>query len=102
MSALYEFTGAKSPKTTRRFTLNDSPILSVVGLWREGKGNAPNSFTLLTTEPGLDVAPHHNRQIVVLRPVDWTAWLNLMKPEGELFAPLPFGTLAAETVQAGG
>jgi putative SOS response-associated peptidase YedK len=59
-----------------RFSLTGSPILGVAGLWREGKGNAPNSFTLLTTQLGPDVAPHPNRQIVVLQPADWKAWLS--------------------------
>ena len=59
------------------------------------------SFTMLTTSPGPDIEPYHNRQVVVLRPQDWAAWLYLTKPQTELLRPLPAGSLAAETVRPG-
>lgn len=55
---------------------------------------------MLTTEPGPDIAPYHNRQVVVLQPENWSAWLNLTKPEAELLQPLPAGSLGVETVRA--
>lgn len=100
-SAFFEFTGTKYPKAKHRFTLNDAPFMGIAGLWREGQGNQPPAFTMLTTAPGPDVAPIHNRQIVVLRPEDWWAWLGLTKPEGELLRALPAGSLAVETVRGG-
>lgn len=100
-SAFFEFTGTKYPKTKHRFILNDAPFMAIAGLWREGEGNKPASFTMLTTEPGPDVAPIHNRQVVVLRPEDWMAWLHLAKPESALLRPLDQGALAVETVRAG-
>jgi putative SOS response-associated peptidase YedK len=54
---------------------------------------------MLTTEPGPDVSPYHNRQVVVLPPEDWTSWIYLTKPESELLRPLPAGSLAVETVR---
>jgi putative SOS response-associated peptidase YedK len=57
------------------------------------------AFTLLTTEPSPDVAPIHDRQMVVLERVDWLAWLDLTRPEAELLRPLPVGSLAAEQVR---
>lgn len=69
-SAFFEFTGAKYPKAKHRFTLNGAPFLCVAGLWKPGKGNQPEAFTMLTTAPGPDVAPIHNRQIAVLPPGD--------------------------------
>jgi len=56
---------------------------------------------MLTTEPGLDVAPIHNRQVVLLRPENWMAWLALSKPEAELLRPLPASALSVETVRQG-
>jgi putative SOS response-associated peptidase YedK len=56
---------------------------------------------MLTTSPGPDIAPYHDRQVVVLRPVDWSAWINLSKPESELLKPLPAGSLNEETVRQG-
>jgi putative SOS response-associated peptidase YedK len=56
---------------------------------------------MLTTAPGADVAPYHNRQVVVVRPVDWSAWFNLTKPEAELLRPLPKGSLEVTIVREG-
>ena len=56
---------------------------------------------MLTTAPGPDVEPIHNRQIAVLQPQDWKAWVYLTKPEGELLRPLPAGSLRVETVRVG-
>ena len=100
-SAFFEYTGTKYPKAKHRFTLNDAPFLAIAGLWRTGEGNQPATFTMLTAAPGPDVLPYHNRQIVVLRPDNWTAWLRLTKPEGDLLQPLPAGSLAVETVRRG-
>ena len=100
-SAFFEFTGKKYPKAKHRFTLRNAPLLAIAGLWRDGQGNQPPSFTMLTTEPGPDVEPYHNRQVAVLRPQDWAAWIHLTKPEAELLRPLPAGSLAVETVRAG-
>lgn len=100
-SAFFEFTGTKYPKAKHRFTLNDAPFMAIAGLWREGQGNQPASFTMLTTEPGPDVAPIHNRQIVVLRPPVWKDWLDLSRPESELLRPLPEGSLHVEEVRSG-
>jgi putative SOS response-associated peptidase YedK len=94
-------TGTKYPKTKHRFTLNDAPFMAIAGIWREGQGNQPSAFTMLTTEPGPDIAPFHNRQIVVLRPSNWAAWLYLTTPEAELLRALPAGSLEVETVRKG-
>jgi putative SOS response-associated peptidase YedK len=99
-SAFFEFTGKKYPKAKHRFTLKDASFMAIAGIWREGRGNHPPAFTMLTTEPGPDVAPYHNRQVVVLRPEDWRAWIYLTRPEIELLRPLPAGSLHPETVRA--
>ena len=59
------------------------------GLWRPMPAGAGEAFTLLTTEPGPDVAPIHDRQMVVLERRDWLAWLDLSRPEAELLRRLP-------------
>ena len=100
-SAFFEFTGKRYPKAKHRFTLTAAPFLAIAVLWREGSGNQPPTFTMLTTEPGPDVAPYHNRQVVVLRPEDWGAWIHLTKPEKDLLHPLPAGSLHAATVRTG-
>ncbi|MBV9244535.1 MAG: SOS response-associated peptidase [Methylobacteriaceae bacterium] len=98
-SAFFEFTGKKYPKAKHRFTLSDAPFMAIAGLWREGKDDQPPAFTMLTTEPGPDVAPYHNRQVAVLRPEDWGAWIYLTAPESDLLRPLPRDSLSVETIR---
>jgi putative SOS response-associated peptidase YedK len=90
----FEFTdredGKKSPKHRHLFTLADSEWLWIAGIVKEG------CFTMLTVEPGPDVAPYHNRQIVVLAPTDGMAWLDLKRSEAEILKPAPAGTLKHE------
>jgi putative SOS response-associated peptidase YedK len=100
-SAFFEFTGSKSPKTKHRFMLRDAPFMAIAGIWREQPGNRPPAFTMLTTAPGPDVAPIHNRQVAVLRPEDWKSWIYLRKPESELLRPLPARSLEVEIVRRG-
>jgi putative SOS response-associated peptidase YedK len=97
-SHFFEFTGSKSPKSKWKFTKVGEGWFCFAGLWRptpDGK----DVFTLLTTEPGPDVAPIHNRQMVVLDHQDWLAWLDLSRPESELLRPLPDGSLVVEQVR---
>lgn len=98
LSGFFEFTGTKSPKTKHRFSLKGSPIMAIAGLWSEDADGAL-SFTMLTTEPGPDIAPYHDRQVCVILPEDWAHWLFLTKPEEELLKPLPAGTLDVVTVR---
>ena len=94
-SHFFEFTGSKYPKTKWRFTVKGEPWFCFAGLWTpEGDGR----FTLLTTAPGPDVAPYHDRQPVVLPREDWAAWLDLARPEAELLKPTPAGVLEVEQV----
>ena len=97
-SHFFEFTGAKSPKRKWKFTLADADWFCFAGLWRPIDDGAA-AFTLLTTDPGPDVAPVHNRQVVVLESGDWLAWLDLARPEAEMLRPLPAGRLKVEQVR---
>jgi putative SOS response-associated peptidase YedK len=100
-SAFFEFTGRKYPKAKHRFTLNGSPFLAIAGIWREGKAGNPPAFAMLTVDPGPDVEPYHDRQVVVLQPWDWAHWIYLTKTEKELLRPLPAGSLGVEIVRRG-
>lgn len=97
-SHFFEFTGAKSPKSKWKFTKAGEDWFCFAGLWRPPVGDTPEAFTILTTEPGSDVAPIHNRQVVVLERTDWNAWLDLSRPEMELLRALPAGRLHVEQV----
>ena len=99
-SAFFEFTGTKSPKSKWRFARHGGPILAIAGLWRED-AKFGDAFTMLTTAPGPDIAPFHDRQVVVLPVQDWASWLYLNKPEAELLKPLPAGSLTVTLARAG-
>ncbi|MFG1285295.1 SOS response-associated peptidase family protein [Xanthobacter autotrophicus] len=87
----FEYVGTKCPKTQYQFTLTEAPFLAIVGLWREAECNHPVSFTMLTTSPGPDIAPCHDRQVVVLRPENWAAWFYLNQAAGRAAAPAAGG-----------
>jgi putative SOS response-associated peptidase YedK len=101
-SAFYEFTvpaaAGQKRKDKWRFTLAGGRWMGVAGLWRPAEGNQPALFTLLTCDAGPDIAPLHKRQIVILEPQAWGSWFMLDRPEAELLAPTPAGTLAVARV----
>ena len=100
-SAFFEFTGTWTPKSKWRFELKGAPMLAIAGLWREGAGEEPPAFTMLTTAPGPDVEPFHDRQVVVLPVHDWASWLYLERAEAELLKPLPAGSLTVTLERKG-
>ena len=99
VSWFYEFTGTKYPKAKWRFTKAGEDWFCIAGLWRPAGEGAV--FTMLTVDPGPDVAPYHNRQIVVLDRDDWATWLDLTIAAEHLVAPSRAGTLRVEQVAPG-
>src|SRR5947209_9694600 len=97
-SHFYEFTGKRSPKDKWRFTKSGEEWFCIAGLWRPVDGSAA-SFTMLTCEPGPDVAPIHNRQVVVLGRDQWEAWLDPGHPERDILRPSVAGTLNVEKIR---
>jgi len=79
-SHFFEFNGAKSPKWKWKFTKVGEDWFCFAGLWRPMPDGDREAFTLLTTQPGPDVAPIHNRQMVRLDRANWLAWLDLSRP----------------------
>jgi putative SOS response-associated peptidase YedK len=92
----YEFTAQTDPKFKRkhkwRFTLRGAPLFAIAGLWRNDLA-VGEAFTMLTTEPGEDIRPYHNRQIVVVPPADFARWLNPEVAARDVARPLPPGSL---------
>ena len=99
----YEFTLPTDPKQKRKdrwlFKPPGEGLLGIAGLIRDDPGRG-EAFTMLTTEPGLDVAPYHGRQVAVLRPQQWKPWLTYAQPASELLGPLPGGTLEVSAATA--
>ncbi|RFB88684.1 DUF159 family protein [Rhizobium leguminosarum bv. trifolii] len=95
-SAFFEYKRRKYPKAKHRFALVTAPLMAIAAIWRPSRNGQPAAFTMLTTEPGPDVEPVHNRQVVVLHPINWKAWIDFTKSEEELLRPLPVGSLRVE------
>jgi putative SOS response-associated peptidase YedK len=95
----YEFTAPADPKAKRKdrwlFAFPGGGMLGIAGLTRTVP-EIGEAFTMLTTEPGPDVAPYHSRQVAVLAPERWSAWLDPSVPARELLHPLPAGTLQVQ------
>jgi putative SOS response-associated peptidase YedK len=93
-TAFFEFTGARYPKTRWRFSEAGRPWFCLAGLWRayQTAEGPSDRFTLLTTAPGPDMAPYHDRQVVVLPRGAWADWLD-GGPEETLLQPGPAGSL---------
>jgi putative SOS response-associated peptidase YedK len=99
----YEFTAPADPKQKRKdrwlFANPDGDALGIAGLVRAAP-DVGEAFTMLTTEPGPDIAPYHNRQVAVLPSSDWRAWLDYSAPGRELISRAPAGTLRVERANA--
>jgi len=89
----YEFTGAKSPKSKWLFSRADErELFCIAGLVRDER------FTMLTCPPGPDIAPYHDRQIVILHRRYWSDWLSPTQAQPPL-EPLPAGSLKVEQIR---
>jgi putative SOS response-associated peptidase YedK len=99
--ALGEFTTPVDLKKKRKdkwlFSNAGEHWFCVAGLWRALE-NGREAFTMLTAEPGPDVAPYHARQIVVLERSAWSAWLDPTVPARGLLGPAAAGSLLVEQV----
>ena len=97
----YEFTDPQDRKKKRKdkwlFTMRDAAWFCIAGIWRSNK-DVGEAFTMLTMEPGPDIAAYHDRQIAILDRAHWADWLDPSVPARSLLKPLPPGTLAVEQV----
>ena len=99
----YEFTAPADPKAKRKdrwlFTLPDGGPVGIAGLVRTVP-DIGEAFTMLTTEPGPDVAPYHSRQVALIAQADWKAWLDHSTPARDLIGPLAAGSLTVQSAMA--
>ena len=103
-SHFYEFTGSARPKTRWRFTNTGEAWFCFAGVIGVGddKGVPVPAFSLLTTAPGPDVAPLHDRQPAILERRDWRAWLDGSGAASALLTPSAAGTLSVASAARGG
>lgn len=90
----YEFTEPKvqGKKTRWLFTMAGQPWFWIAGIVKDG------AFAMLTTPPGADIAPYHDRQIVVLPAGAGLHWLNRSAAEESILQPSPLGSLVVRCV----
>ncbi|HEX6861023.1 MAG TPA: SOS response-associated peptidase family protein [Caulobacteraceae bacterium] len=90
----YEFTAPADPgkklKDKWLFTLTGEPWFWIAGIVKEG------AFSMLTTPPGEDVAPYHDRQVAVVPLARTAEWLVEASPA--VLQPLAPGSLSVEKV----
>ena len=96
----YEFTGPADPKQKRKdrwlFAQVEGPVIGMAGMARTVP-DIGEAFTMLTTEPGPDIAPYHGRQVAILPSAEWKNWLE----HGDVsLEPLPAGTLSVRASMA--
>jgi putative SOS response-associated peptidase YedK len=99
-TGFYEYTEPANPKVRLKdqhlFTMPGHDYFWIAGIQKLG------CFSMLTTSPGPDMKPYHDRQICVLEPKDGAAWLKLSSPEHTLLKPAPLGTLRIKTLRRDG
>ena len=78
------------------FTMKGEDTFFIAGLIQD------DAFTMLTVEPGADVAPYHSRQIVVLPRGEAVDWLTLSRPEADILQSSPQGTLEVRPLRLNG
>ena len=92
----YEFTKPDDPKQKRKdcwlFRPPAGRQFAIAGLLRSHP-DVGEAFTLLTVPPGPDVEAIHNRQIALLEPDKWRAWLDGSARSLDVLAPSAAGSL---------
>ena len=93
----YEFTAPEDPKAKRKdrwlFTWPGHEWFGIAGIVRDDP-KVGEAFTLLTCPPGPDIAPYHDRQVVLLSPRDSFGWLDPAQATEPFVRPLPADSLA--------
>jgi putative SOS response-associated peptidase YedK len=97
----YEFTDPADKQKKRKdkwlCTKKGEPWFCIAGIWRANK-DVGEAFTMLTMGPGPDIAPYHDRQIVILDRADWAGWLDPSVSAKSLIKPLPAGSLHVQQI----
>jgi putative SOS response-associated peptidase YedK len=90
----YEFTAPDDPKQKRKdcWAFRPAGDFAIAGLLRDDP-KVGEAFTLLNVPPGPDIADYHNRQIALLEPPQWRAWLDGSAKSVELLQPSVPGSL---------
>lgn len=80
VSAYFEWDHRTKPLTKYRFSLPDSPVMHLAGLYRFEPDAAFPVFTVLTREAAPEIACFHDRMPVILPPELAGQWLDRTLP----------------------
>ena len=69
--------------------------------WRPATRDWPEAYAILTIQANDDIALYHDRQMVVLRRDERSAWLDMTHPEQEVLRPLPGRSFAISRLRQG-
>lgn len=99
-TGFYEYTAPQNPKVKLKdrhlFTMRKSEWFWIAGIVKN------ECFATLTTAPGPDIEPYHDRQIVTLAPSDAMDWLSLTGQKKVVLSPPPKGTFSIKTLRRDG
>lgn len=101
-TSFFEYTAPEQQKPKvklqdqHQFTVKGEEWFWIAGIVKNG------CFAMLTVEPGADMSPYHDRQIVVLPAERGIEWLTLSKPQPDILRPLPRGSLRHHQLRKNG
>ena len=101
-TSFYEYTAPEQQKPKvklqdqHQFTLKGEDWFWITGIVKN------ECFAMLTVDPGPDITPYHDRQIVVLPPSDGMDWLKLSTPAPKILHALPGGSLKHHLLRKNG
>ena len=88
----YEWQGARPPRRPFFIHKTDDSLFCFAGLWEQWRGSESaeplDTFTIITTTPNSLIEKIHNRMPVILRPQNYSAWLNETSPQATIKAML--------------
>jgi len=94
----YEFTTPEDPRQKRKdrwlFSPVEGGLLGIAAVTRTVP-EVGEAFSLLTAEPSPEVAPIHNRQVVLPSPDHWLGWLD---PSTTLPSSSSWSTVSAKRI----
>ena len=90
VSGFYEWKKMGNARQPWYFTLKDSPVMLLAGLWEDAPEREEKTFVILTTRANDIVRPVHKRMPVILNGSNAKHWLRLSNDyEGNLLMPFP-------------
>jgi putative SOS response-associated peptidase YedK len=95
VDGFYEYTAPADPKQKRKDCWLFEPAegeVAIAGLVRSNP-EVGEAFTMLTVEPGPDIAPYHGRGVALLSPPQWRSWLDGSAKSIEMLGPAGAGSL---------